>query len=88
MDQEMENAEEDIITLTNEEGEEFNFQVVDVIEVEGTEYALLLPVDGESEDDEEEVLVLRFVGDQFEMIEDQAEFDRVVKYLEENTEEE
>ena len=86
MDQGLDNAE-DIVTLVDEEGKSHDFQVVDVIEVEGKEYALLLPA--ESDDPEqEEVLVLRIEEDRFEMIEDEAEFQKVVKVLEELNEEE
>lgn len=86
MDQEMDTAE-DIVTLVDEEGKNHDFQVVDIIEVDGKEYALLLPV--ESEDpDQDEVLVLRFEEDRFEMIEDEAEFQRVVQVLEELNEDE
>lgn len=81
MEQEIEGAE-DIVTLVDEDGKNHDFQVVDIIEVEGKEYALLLPA--ESEDPEQdEVLVLRFEEDRFEMIEDEAEFQKVVKVLEE-----
>lgn len=86
MDQEM-GTGEDIVTLVDEEGKNHDFQVVDIIEVDGKEYALLLPA--ESEDPEQdEVLVLRFEEDRFEMIEDEAEFQRFVQVLEELNEEE
>ena len=86
MDQEMDTAE-DIVTLVDEEGKNHDFQVVDIIEVDGKEYALLLPA--ESDDPEQdEVLVLRFEEDRFEMIEDEAEFQRVVQVLEELNEDE
>jgi uncharacterized protein YrzB (UPF0473 family) len=80
-DQEMDTAE-DIVTLVDEEGKNHDFQVVDIIEVEGKEYALLLPADSE-DPEQDEVLVLRFEEDRFEMIEDEAEFQKVVKVLEE-----
>ncbi|MOA44723.1 hypothetical protein D3C78_1670430 [compost metagenome] len=86
MDQNLDNAE-DIVTLVDEEGKSHDFQVVDVIEVEGKEYALLLPADSE-DPEQEEVLVLRIEEDRFEMIEDEAEFQKVVKVLEELSEEE
>jgi uncharacterized protein YrzB (UPF0473 family) len=35
---------EEVITLVDEEGEEHDFEVIDVIEVEGEKYAFLLPV--------------------------------------------
>ena len=86
MDQDMEQGE-DIVTLVDEDGKSHDFQVVDVIEVENKEYALLLPADSD-EPEEEEVLVLRIEEDRFEMIEDEAEFQKVVKVLEELSEEE
>ena len=82
MDQQELEGAEDIVTLVDEDGKNHDFQVVDIIEVDGKEYALLLPA--ESEDPEQdEVLVLRFEEDRFEMIEDEAEFQKVVKVLEE-----
>lgn len=86
MDQDLDNATEDIVTLVDEEGKSHDFQVVDVIEVEGKEYALLLPADSD-DPEQEEVLVLRIEEDRFEMIEDEAEFQKVVKVLEELSEE-
>lgn len=85
MEQELE-AQEDIVTLVDEEGKNHEFQVVDIIEVDGKDYALLLPADAE-DPEQEEVLVLRFLEDRFEMIEDEAEFQAVVKKLEEYTDE-
>lgn len=81
----MEEAKEDIVTLVDEDGNEHEFAVVDIIEVDDKEYALLMPAESEGEDDEdaEDVLVLRFEDDSLVMIEDEAEFNRVVKYLEE-----
>lgn len=78
---------EDIVTLVDEDGKNHDFQVVDIIEVEGKEYALLLPADAE-DPEQDEVLVLRFEEDRFEMIEDEAEFQKVVKVLEELSDEE
>ncbi|MDB5097464.1 MAG: hypothetical protein JWM80_1885 [Cyanobacteria bacterium RYN_339] len=86
MDQELDTAE-DIVTLVDEEGKNHDFQVVDIIEVEDREYALLLPADSD-DPEQDEVLVLRFEEDRFEMIEDEAEFQKVVKVLEELNEEE
>lgn len=86
MDQDLDTAE-DIVTLVDEEGKNHDFQVVDIIEVDDKEYALLLPADSD-DPDQDEVLVLRFEEDRFEMIEDEAEFQKVVKVLEELNEEE
>jgi|SRR5579884_3590016 len=84
---ENENQTDDIVTLVDEEGKNHDFQVVDIIEVdykgEDREYALLLPADDDGTDDDAEVLVLRFLEDRFEMIDDEDEFQNVVKVLEE-----
>lgn len=85
---EMEEAREDIVTLVDEDGKEHEFAVVDIIEVDSKEYALLMPTEGEEGEDDEEVLVLRFEEDSLVMIEDEAEFNKVVQYLEELGEQE
>lgn len=80
----MEEAKEDIVTLVDEDGNEHEFAVIDIIEVDEKEYALLLPAESESEaEDSEDVLVLRFEDDSLVMIDDENEFNRVVQYLEE-----
>ena len=40
--------EENIITLTDENGNETEFEYLDVIEYQGTEYLILMPADEES----------------------------------------
>lgn len=54
--------EDEIITLTDDEGKEHEFVVVDVIEVASKEYAILLPIDTE-EDEEAEAVILRLDKD-------------------------
>ena len=54
--------EDEIITLTDEEGKEHEFVVVDVIEVQEKEYAILLPIDTD-EDEEAEAVILRLEKD-------------------------
>ena len=84
---------EPIIYTTDEEGKNHAFQMVDMIEVEGQPYALLLYLgegdenaefNTEVEDQEMVVmLVIEEEGDQvFEMIEDDAEYEKVLAYLE------
>ena len=46
-----------IITLTDEDGEEMKFEFLDLIEYMGNEYAVLFPVD--EEDDTDTVCILR-----------------------------
>lgn len=86
--EDMTEAREDIVTLVDEDGKEHEFTVVDIIEVDNKEYALLTPMEGEEGADDEEVLVLRFEEDSLVMIEDEAEFNKVVQYLEELGEQE
>lgn len=48
---------DNIIVLNDEEGNEVEFEFLDLIEYEGEEYVVLLPTD--EEDDAGEVLILR-----------------------------
>ena len=53
----------EIITLTDENGEDMDFEFLDQIDYEGKRYAVLLPpiedVEGEEENEDEEVLILQ-----------------------------
>jgi uncharacterized protein YrzB (UPF0473 family) len=52
------------VVLVDEQGEEHTFIVIDVIEVDDKEYAILQPQDDELDDDEEpEAIILRFDTD-------------------------
>ncbi len=55
--------ETEVLMLTDEEGNEHEFSVIDLIEMDGSEYAILLPV--EEGDDEEggEAIILRIDKD-------------------------
>ena len=46
--------EESILTLTDEHGEDINFEYLDCIEYQGTEYLVLMPAD----DDSNEIVIL------------------------------
>ena len=76
---------EDIIETVDEEGNPISFKLFDVIEYEGKEYAMLLPLDEEDEDDPELVL-MRLVTDgedyAFETIDDEDEFEAVSEFIE------
>ncbi|ACA59429.1 protein of unknown function DUF1292 [Candidatus Desulforudis audaxviator MP104C] len=52
---------EEVITLIDEEGVEHDFTVLDILEVDGTEYAILIPVDDEEQEDE--VVIFKFTED-------------------------
>jgi hypothetical protein len=85
--------ETDIIETTDEEGQIHIFEKVSELEVDGQEYALLI-YKGNSEGEneaakeegyEEEVVVMKISYEDgqevFEAIEDEAEFERVVAYI-------
>jgi putative Holliday junction resolvase len=79
--------EDEIITLTDDEGKEHEFVVVDVIDVESKEYAILLPIDTE-EDEEAEAVILRLEKDSdgddvLVDIESEEEWERVAQAYEE-----
>jgi uncharacterized protein YrzB (UPF0473 family) len=50
----LQEEESSILTLTDENGDELNFEYLDCIEYEGKEYLVLLPVEGE----EAEIVIL------------------------------
>ena len=56
----MENEELDnIIVLNDEEGNEVQFEFLDLVELDEEEYVVLLPVSAEGEEDEGEVVILK-----------------------------
>ncbi len=75
--------EDQIIETIDENGNVIRFELFDIVEVDEQEYALLLPVD-EEEDDEVVLMRLSKDGDEylFETIDDDEEFDRVAEYVE------
>lgn len=80
----MAKEEKQIIETIDENGEVVNFELFDIVEVEDKEYALLLPAD--SEEDNDEVILMRLTKEGedylFEAIESDEEFDRVSEYIE------
>ena len=54
LDEELDN----IIILNDEEGNELQFEIIDLIQIDGEEYVVLLPTAGE-EDEEGEVVILK-----------------------------
>ena len=83
---------EDVIVLTDEEGTEYEFQIIDVIEVDTNRYAVLFPLDEDAEDDEALIMRLESDPDNGEEllvdIEDDAEWEKVVAEWERILEEE
>ncbi|MFZ5824116.1 MAG: DUF1292 domain-containing protein [Bacillota bacterium] len=82
--------DEETIILTDEDGNEHEFSIVQVIKVDEKDYAILLPLHGEEE--EEEAVILRIDQENGEdilvEIEDEAEFERVAEAWEEQMDEE
>ncbi|BAF59247.1 MAG: DUF1292 domain-containing protein [Pelotomaculum sp.] len=75
---------EEVITLVDEEGVEHDFTVIDIIEVDGSEYAILLPM----EDECEEAIILKLTHDEngnelLVDIEDDEEWEKVADAWEE-----
>ena len=66
MDEEMNEFDEEIdniIVLNDEEGNEIQFEFLDLIEYESEEYVVLLPVDDE---EESEVVILKLEDTEYE----------------------
>ena len=89
-----EEMEEQLIETVDEEGNIINFELVDIIDMDGQEYGLLLPKEENDDPEEEkEVVLMRLTkeGEEYvcEMIEDDEEFNKVVDYIDslEETEE-
>ena len=82
---ELEDLEEQMIETVDEEGNVINFQLIDIIEMEDKEYALLLPQENEDSEEEKEVVLMRLLKEDdeytFEMIEDDDEFNKVVDFI-------
>ena len=54
-----EELSDNIITLTDEEGKESNFEFLDLVELDNEEYVVLLPVDDEESEEPGEVVILK-----------------------------
>ncbi len=50
---------DEVVTLLDEEGVEHDFTLIEVIEVDGSEYAILLPAD----EDDNEAIILKLAKD-------------------------
>ena len=65
MTEDMDILENENVVLVDEDGEEHTFTMLDVIEVDGNEYAILQPVDEDMDDDEEpEAVILKIETDE------------------------
>ncbi len=62
MDENMDGVNEEldnIVVLNDEEGNEVNFEFLDLVELDSEEYVVLLPISDEGEEDEGEVVILK-----------------------------
>jgi len=84
-----ESEEERIITLVDENGEEEDYEVIDIVEMEDAQYVVLLAVEeNPDEANEGEVIILKFGKDDtgsdiLVTIEDDEEWERVADAWEE-----
>lgn len=74
----------DIVTLSNEEGEEYTFEIIDGIETDESRYLALLPVFDKPEekvDDNGELVILKVFedeeGEYYEEIDDDDEYETI-----------
>lgn len=79
----------EIFTLTDEEGNELQFEQIAICELDGTLYHALVPLDEEGNEDGEEYVILKsFVDEDGEevliTIEDDEEFDRIADMFEDS----
>ena len=97
MNEENKNLEEDFefdeldnkIILNDEEGNEIEFEFLDVVEVDGKEYVVLLPVE---EAEKGEVVIFRIEGSEedesYVSLDDEAEAEKVFQAFKEKTKDE
>lgn len=76
--------EKQLIETVDEEGNVVKFELFDIVEYKDKEYALLLPVGMEEDNDEVVLMRLTKEGEEyvFEVIESEKEFDEVSEYIE------
>ena len=74
----MSQFEDDVVLLTDDTGEDIPFEIIDTLELDGSTYALLAPLD---EDDDDGVLVFQIIendeGVQYEAVDDENLMQRV-----------
>lgn len=81
---------DDILALTDEEGNEVNFTIIDAVEHEGKTYVLLTPAE-ETDGEEVEVIMLRVEDDGEEdvlvTVDDENEFNTIAALFDQKAEE-
>ncbi len=76
-------TELDVITVSDEEGHQHEFKVLEYVEVEDRRYVVVVPTEAP---EDEAAVILRVEGDTLVSVDDEAEFDEVVSALESDRE--
>ncbi|MER3455629.1 MAG: DUF1292 domain-containing protein [candidate division GAL15 bacterium] len=69
----------DVITVSDEQGHQHEFTVLEYVEVEDRRYVVVVPTDAP---EDEAAVVLRVEGDTLVSVDDDEEFEQVVAALE------
>jgi uncharacterized protein YrzB (UPF0473 family) len=88
-----EDERDDIIVLIGEDGEEVEFEHLDTVEMDGTEYVVLLPLDEQDDEEIDEVVILKVDHneegeDAFVTVDDEEELNQVFEEFKARMEEE
>ena len=79
-----EEMESNLVEIQDEDGNVTKCEIYDIVEFEEKNYALLLPLEDESEEDPE-LIVLEYIEKDdegyFQSIDDENEFERVCEYI-------
>ncbi len=78
----MDERNENIVVLLDDEGQEYELEILDILEYKGKEYAVGLPADTPEDEEEATVLIMRIVHindeeDSLEPIENEEELQAV-----------
>lgn len=77
---------DNIIEIIDDDGTVIKCELYEIIEFEGNQYALLTEVDAENDEEDPEIVLMRYTeeGEEsfFETIDDDEEFERVSNYIE------
>jgi len=93
----VEEERDDLVVLTDEDGKDHEFSVIDIVQVDGRDYAILSPMDDSLEDqegeDEDIIVIFRMETDEkgedvLVEIEDDEEWEKVAETWEDMLEEE
>lgn len=77
-----EEERDDIVVLIGEDGEEVEFEHIDTVELNGSEYVVLLPLDEQENEEVDEVVILKIERneegeDSFVTVDDEEELNKV-----------